>query len=333
MTVPVCDPKTGRVLYYVPVIDTYRIQHAWKRHKESEKHNIQRLTQVTKSSDVNEDKPNSAAGGLKNDRKILNGQQLERRAHGSDSFVSGSSSDNASVDCHSHNTSYYHAKHHHNDTKTNDILSTSSASEVRLLASQVKLVLSQDDSGELEMFESPENNPFEGLNTRIASQTKALSSNTCTMTQSTHTQDHISQSLEVDYSQSSSKEVHGSSLSNLDRISSHNMHADQTMKDSSVKWIEHAFKTNTSHKHVPTTMKVLDKNNLGVDMEGIMAPEDRYRLCYTLELSDSSSDEETNEKQNSECINFTAVTGSARGNLEGNVFTNGPLHGNQCAIK
>ena len=315
-------PKQGG--YYVSVIDTYRIQHAWKRHKESEKRHIQRLTQVTKSSDVNEDKPNSAAGGLKNDRKILNGQQLERRAHDSDSFVSGSSSDNASVDCHLHNASYY-AKHHHNDTKTNDILSTSSASEVRLLASQVKLVLSQlqDDSGELEMFESPEDNPFEGLNMR-------MSSNTCTMTPSTHTPDHISQSLEVDNSQSSSK---GSSLSNLDRISSHNMHANQTMKDSSVKWIEHAFKTNTSHKHVPKTMKVLDKNNLGVDMDGIMAPEDRYRLCYTLELSDSSSDEETNEKQNSECINFTAVTGSARGNLEGNVFTNGPLHGNQCTIK
>ena len=70
--------------------------------------------------------------------------------------------------------------------------------------------------------------------------------------------------------------------------------------------LENTFKNGTNHNIVQllTPVKSLDNKALAINKEGIKSSDDRYRLCYTIELSDSSADEDRNWPAGSEDIDF-----------------------------
>ena len=68
--------------------------------------------------------------------------------------------------------------------------------------------------------------------------------------------------------------------------------------------LENTLKSGTNYP-LSTPLKSLDDKGLAVSKEEINSLDDRYHLCYTIELSDSSGDGDKNWPAGPEDINFT----------------------------
>ena len=232
-----------------------------------------------------------------------------KRTHDSRSL---DSVDNGSTDCHM----YREPDTKHNDNQSDNLLYVA---KVEQLASQVRSALSEDSSAELEMYETPVDLPFEGQSFGISLK-EALSVKVCD--DQIALPECISQKVErpqvtstVVHKAEEQLEVNDSKSAELSKeLGTLDFHH---TRDSSVKWLESAFKASTSHDCLPTSMQILDENTLRLNKEGATLPEDRYRLCYTIELSDSSS-EEDNNKSSHEYDDHNLV-GSTGSNQEANI--------------
>ena len=166
---------------------------------------------------------------------------------------------------------------------------------VEQLADQVKIALFQDERTELEMFESLEDGPFEmprDGNSRLFQQesfTLARDSKKQTQYEPRSTSTAI-KGLQSDETELDKVDTSDGKVSSSPDGQSHaEVH---TAKE---KWHQTAVTSNsnaTGYDQLATLIKTPDANSAG---HGQIPAEDRYRLCYTIELSDSSSqeDEET----------------------------------------
>lgn len=307
-------------------------------------HHSEEIAQASISLDIHSNRTSTTEETRGN--APLNRHQMETTAQNSVSIVPHNSSITAGTD-YTYKEKYAQPLR---DTETglNDDLSTSmSVSEVRLLASQVNSILSQDDSTEFEMFESPEGTLFDGVNIEIQSKSKTLSEPEASETLEAQTPNthnisaqlpSTSRVISSQFNNTTAQDVRPedvSSLSKMAPVGSHDVLPTKTVKDSSVKWIEHAFKTSTSHDQLPMSMKMLDENSLNQEAS---SSEDKYRLCYTIELSDSSSEEADTDARTQtsvEGINLhvPGVPGSVGANLDRNTFMNDHhFHGNFTLI-
>ena len=220
--------------------------------------------------------------------------------------------------------------------KSCDNLSTPSVSVVEQLASHVKSVLLQDNA-ELEMFEIPEYGCFGRQTIKISQQSKApvvnVGYNQVTQTANDDMLTQVAQTSRVEQvvlgdsqpntiavKQGETEEMLQCEydLSWFNTFSSHDMCSTHTVKDSM-----YALEIRTGHDYSPTSMKLLDEKTLKFNKERVMSPEERYRLCYTIELSDSSSEEDKNNGTPRESGGFP---GTLSRKFEANTVLNGHYH-------
>lgn len=286
----------------------HRIQQAWKKYKRNTKHPSQQ--QLNNILNVHDDTCIA-----------INADECRERASVAHGIQTFDTSNNERTEILTHQEQEPHCN------KSGDNLSTSSISIVEQLVSRVNSVLSQDDLTELEMFETPEYAHFEGQANTISCQSKTSSVNPTdnvspTSSGHTFTQTVRFSKAELDVPSESRPNTitveHGETeevlqcgkkkyaLSNINTLGSHDAYSTHTAQDS---MLDDALKISTGQDH----------------KEGVMSPEERYRLCYTIELSDSSSEEDKNNGalQEPGGINFPD-TMSAK--LEAGTILNGHYH-------
>lgn len=270
---------------------TCRIQQAWRSYKENRDNH---------SGDT------IAISGLTvGDGTILTNSEQLPETNVLDSSESLDLSSNGDSNCSTHKQTHLRP----NSDIDGDLCGTHdqlSVAQVEQLAHRVKTALFQDDRTiELEMFESLEDVPFE----------KQSDSSSClfqyklpsdAQRQSQGGREHMSTRSCVEISQwgrtAFHKESEGlldtsnSKISSLPDGKSHDMFpTHDTVLDSgdSERCLENDLTASTSCNHLPTSVKTQDEDNVGHKGVATGAPvEERYRLCYTIELSDSSSQED-----------------------------------------
>ena len=93
--------------------------------------------------------------------------------------------------------------------------------------------------------------------------------------------------------------------------------------------LENTFKSGTIHHMVQlsASVKSSDDKPLTINKEGIKSLDDRYRLCYTIELSGSSADEDKNWLAEPEDVNIPDTANAVEGNLAMEQFNNNAHYG------
>ena len=300
---------------YEPLNSLHRIQQAWKKYKRNTKHPSQQQLNL---HNAHVDTYNVA---------VIADECFERAsvAHGTQT-VDASNNERTESDVLTHQELEPHCN------ESGDNLSTSSISIVEQLASLVKSVLSQDDSTELEMFETPEYGHFVGQAITISSQSKTSSVNQLQLAQTTRSSkaeldipgESRPNTITVEHGETEGMLQYGNNkygLSNFNSLSSHDTYSTHTAQES---MLDDPLEVRTGHDHIIQTSMLTLKFN----KERVMLPEEKYRLCYTIELSDSSSEEDKNNSTLQELggINFPGVPDIMSAKLEADTILNGHYH-------
>ena len=210
-------------------------------------------------------------------------------------------------------------------SESGDNQPTTSTIKVEQLASQVKSLLLQDDSDETVLFEGETLSSFANSPKHKVSSVNS-SGNQVAQTVNNHTEASPTQQtskveLNAGVSQSDVHQESDVVQSSLITPTTHvNVTSTYTVHDSKTRMIS---------DNIPTLTKLLESDGKlpEPNREVVTSPEERYRLCYTIDLSDSSSEEDKNNSTLQES-DFPGVPGTTTGDLEANTFWNHhPIHG------